>query len=174
VSARGVSETTWSFQLLEEVKNGLSGNFHTLMLRDRDHEFPTKKDLDKYQQSNPSIRVLQRRALESYIFNPETLQKWAFVNHLDLPTHLLREAIVTDKVIARQVSRGIQGASYKRTLSQIYGRIWRWYIQEIKGQPNQSPYHHSNTVAQEFKQSLIVMITPETKTYRELYNCIFR
>ncbi len=174
VSARGLSETTWSFQLLEEVKNGLSGNFHTLMLRDRDHEFPTKKDLNKYKHAHPSIKILYRRALENYIFNQETLEKWAFLNDLKLPKHLLREAILTDKLIARQVSRGLKGAGYKKALNQIYSRIWRWYMQEVKGQTNSNPSNKSHAIPQEFKRMLVEMITPETKIYKELYDCIFR
>jgi predicted ATPase len=174
VSSRGLSETTWSFQLLEEVKNGLSGNFHTLMLRDRDHEFPSKKDIQKFKAANPSVKILQRRALENYIFNQEILEKWVFLNDLRLPKHLLREVILTDKIIARQVSRGLKGASYKKVLNQIFGRIWRWYMQEVKGHTNPDSKAGSRAIPQEFKHMLVSMVTPETKTYKELYGCIFQ
>ena len=72
VSCRGASQLHKTFRLLTEIKPGLSADFELLMLRDRDHEFPSLADIQRYQQENEGCRVLFKRALEVYLYNSET------------------------------------------------------------------------------------------------------
>ncbi len=161
VSCRGTSQLHKTFRLLTEIKPGLSADFELLMLRDRDHEFPTLADIQRYQQENEGCRVLFRRALEVYLYSSETarLVLSKFRQRL-LKTH--KQAIdELQQKIALSVTQGIPGDNYKAELELTFYEVTRGLCKhkKLKG----------DTVA----EKVAWLITPRTKTYQELYQAIF-
>ncbi len=161
ISCRGTSQLYKTFRLLTEIKPGLSADFELLMLRDRDHEFPTLADIQRYQQENEGCRILFRRALEAYLYSAETarLVLSKFRQRL-LKKH---KQMIDDlqQQIALSVAQGIPGDNYKAELESVFYEITRGLCK------------HKQLKGTSMAEKVAWLITPRTKTYQELYQAIF-
>jgi predicted ATPase len=181
VSSKGVTETQWSFKILEEIKNGLSGNFRTLMLRDRDHEFPAKNDIPDYIKDHPTHRVLHERALESYIYNLETAKLWLLRYELDLPSALEKKIVSVTKKIRRLTYQGVAGNGYKEWLVNTFHEVYMYKEMHLlnkfkKGKNSKSKNLSRKEIeaqSEGFFWELVDVITPETETYKKLCRELF-
>jgi predicted ATPase len=180
VSSKGVTETQWSFKILEEIKNGLSGNFRTLMLRDRDHEFPHKDDIENYIKDNPSHRVLEHRAIENYIYNRETAKLWLKKYGLELPGHLADKIKKIERRIEGDTRGGVRGNHYKEWLSDVFYEVYMYKeqseIKKVKAARKGGDKRTRKRITESsgFIWELVSTITPKTQTYQDLCKDLFR
>lgn len=164
VSCRGNTQAAFSFEILEQVKNGLYANFQVLMLRDRDHEFPKNQDILDYRQNSPHRRVLFKRSIEGYVFASEIFKKWLEVKKFEIEDSKLNELVTIEQEIADSVQQGILGNFYKEK--------YKTYFSSILFEYNKDKLNQSISF-EDFKWQMIALISPKTKTYNELKKSIF-
>ncbi|GAB4148717.1 MAG: hypothetical protein OHK0017_11710 [Patescibacteria group bacterium] len=160
VSARGSSQLFTSFQILNEIKKGLSANFQLSMLRDRDHEFLTEADIVKYEKLNPGVKVLRRRAIECYLFDSEVVEKFVHHHGGRINQSILEDLEILQSKIQIEAERGVLGNDYKYLLKQKFYEL-------IDGQPIDM------NGKDDLGMELAKHIRPESKVYRELEKIIF-
>ena len=162
VSARGSSQLFKSFSLLQEIQPGLSADLKILMVRDRDHEYPTLSDISQFESDNYNIKVLRRRAVESYIYNSETasLVLKQFGKRLSIREKEIMEK--AEHVVDKGVKSGAQGNSYKQTLIQAFNKVTRGFLVELMPESNLTQ-----------GEKIATLITPKTNIYKELHKIIF-
>ncbi len=160
VSSRGTGQLDASFQLLREVKKGLSANFKMLMLRDRDHEFATQEDIVKYQHSRPGVKVLRRRAIECYLYNSEILKLIYKLQKQTLNQSFIQEMDDLSQNIQLEAENGIKGDDYKQRLRDTFLHLI-------------SPLKLSSDFYLDLNINLAKLITKETQIYQELESVIF-
>jgi predicted ATPase len=172
VSSQGSSTVETSFKLLQEIKQGLYANFEILMLRDRDHHYPADADIQKVIQNNPNQRILKRRAIELYIYDPEITQKWLESWGIKLPNNLKIEILNAHKKVEQSVNKGIAGFDYKGLLvNEVFRKkIYPFYQKEFnKTHPNKEPISFDK-----LDDELVKFITPKTQSYKEFEKVVFR
>jgi len=162
VSSRGSSQTEFSFDILEDIKDGLSGNFKILMLRDRDHEFPTIWNLIENQEKYPNHRVLFRRAIECYIYTSQAAENLLNSYHLALPPVLKNQIDILQRKIQAEAEHGKLGDDYKERLIILFRKVARIGNKEA----NFFDF-------EEFKFALVKSITPNSEIYYHLEKDIF-
>jgi hypothetical protein len=166
VSSKSNSETLWSFELLAQVKNGLSGDFKILMLRDRDHDFPNLEDIFRLQKKHPNRRILYRRAIECYIYNSETAKLLGQKYDLKIPDKLLLQLDQINQQIEEEVKQKVLGNSYKKRLKTAFKPVYDFIVSHNK----------DNIKIPAFTdlQFLIAKeINSKTKVYQELEKVLF-
>jgi predicted ATPase len=161
VSCRGASQLHRTFRLLTEIKPGLSADFELLMLRDRDHEFPSLADIQRYQQENEGCRVLFKRALEVYLYNSETARLVLSKFRRRLPKLNRQRMDQLQQQVAQSVVEGIPGDTYKVELATLFCEITEGLCK------------HKKLKGATMAEKVAWLITPRTKTYQELYQAIF-
>ncbi len=161
VSCRGNSQLHKSFRLIKEIKPGLSADFEILMVRDRDHEFPKLEDILNYENTNEGCKILRRRAIELYIFNVEIAEKVLTEQNLKLTTKNRNKLYRIINQTKRQTEKGTSGDQYKDNL-------WYAFVEAIKNSG-----YNLNPQSKDLRVYLAKFVTPETKTYKELYEIIF-
>lgn len=131
VSSRGSSQLYKSFTILNQIKPGLSTDFEIRMLRDRDHEFPTEQSVTEFESSNPYSKVLRKRAIEAYIFNPDTAKLVLSLFN----KKLLKKDVVAFAALEQKLSvgvhRAIPGDGYKQELQDWFITATRGYLREL-------------------------------------------
>jgi hypothetical protein len=162
VSCRGNTQLHKTFRLLKEIKPGLSANFEILMVRDRDHEFPMLEDIRRYEEENENCKVLHRRAIESYLYNSETakLVLKSFGKRLTADKKERMDNL--QEMIQISAEQGVPGDIYKSELEQLFNQITMGLAKRLK-----------NSGAN-LAEKVAWLITPKTKTYKELHRQIFR
>lgn len=163
VSCRGNTQTSFSFEILEQVKNGIYGNFRIFMLRDRDHEFPTFEDIKEYRHKLPYRKVLFRRAIECYVFDAEIVKNFFEEKGLKLADSLLQRLQKLQAKIQSEAEHAVQGNSYKDRLIDIFEQILDSYNQQATTMMD----------FDEFKWQMVKQIKPNTKSYKQLVEDIF-
>ena len=166
VSSKSNSETLWSFELLTQVKNGLSGDFKILMLRDRDHDFPNIEDIFRLQKKHPSRRILFKRAIECYLYNSETAKILCQKYNLELPKNLLLELDKLNLEIQKEVEKKFLGDSYKERLQKSFKKIHN-YLQQKHPKISEIPSF------KDLKFLIAEEISPQTQIYQELVRVLF-
>jgi hypothetical protein len=160
VSSRGSSQLAKSYQLLKQIQAGLSANVRMLMLRDRDHEFPTDGELEAYENKFDGVKILRRRAIECYIFNVETLHLVQKA-HDAMPTEKqIRVMQKAEQLIARWTAEGRLGHEYK-------GILRNTFLDCIDN------LQLSYEVTDSIEMHIVGFITPQTQIYKELETIIF-
>jgi len=163
VSSRGSSQVGRTFQILQEIKPGLSADFDMLMVRDRDHEFPTENSIEKYEEINDGSRVLRRRAIECYIFNSETAAAMMKkIGHtLSSKNHSILDKL--NSTIQKETENEVTGNSYKRRLEKAF---------------NIATYGMTDQYMKDSELSLMekvaTLIKPSMKCYKDLRKEIFK
>lgn len=163
VSCRGSSQLHKSFELLQEIKVGLSANLNTRMLRDRDHEFSSEAEIRDYELHNPGSRVLRRRALECYLYNSETAELLLKTQRKRLNNKLQLEMNELQHQIQLEAEQGITGDNYKIRLKELFKTMTKsfsYYNSKVKTSRNLDCY-------------LGELIQPGTLTYHDLAQSIF-
>jgi AAA domain, putative AbiEii toxin, Type IV TA system len=163
VSSRGSSQLHRTYDLINQIRAGLSANFRMLMLRDRDHEFSSEADIRIYEEANSGSKVLRQRALECYVYSSETAALVLKTGGIKLDPNHRRQMNSLHRRIQSEAEEGIPGNSYKHRLRDEFKQILKasgFWVNNRKGKRNMP----------EFMASLIV---PGTKTYRELEKEIF-
>jgi predicted ATPase len=161
ISSRGATQLLRTFSIIKEIKKGLAANFTIKMLRDRDHEFPSQADIELFQKKNHGVRVLQRRAIECYLFCSETASLWLKKRHKKADPNLLAQMDDLQDQIQKEVERGILGDSYKERLKELFLTIIFGY------------YPDNFSLDQNFREEISALITPDTQMYRELFEIIW-
>jgi hypothetical protein len=170
VSSKGSSQTAWSFDILEQIKKGLYANFKLLMLRDRDHEFPSFEDIQKYKLQYPQRRVLYRRAIECYLYSSETAELWLKQYGLDLPEKIRIRLDNLHKEISFGVQHGVVGDAYKEKLETAFEEVYKFR------QKRMSKYKYGKIPAvspMAKKLEIARLIVKKTESYQELLEAIF-
>lgn len=162
ISGRSATQITNAFNILLEIQPALSLNADLRMVRDRDHEFPRQSDIISFEKENPNCKVLHRRAIEFYIFNPETAQ--AVLNLFDkkISENHAREFQNLINELQQQTEHGIKGDAYKRLLQEEFLKATRGFALELVKNSNMS-----------LKRRVAALITPSMQTYQELDGIIF-
>ncbi len=161
VSCKGSSQLYRSFQLLNQVKPGLSANFRIFMIRDRDAEFVDKDAIDRWEKDHPNAKILTKRAMECYLFNSETARALnAKYNQLN-DAKKLHDLDMLQASIAQEVRDGQKTSDYKETLAIAMNRATNFILDTKIG-----PDHHYIALAQ--------LIKPEFETYKILFEDIFK
>ena len=163
VSCRGNTQTSFSFEILEQVKNGIYGNFRIFMLRDRDHEFPTLNNLKQYRSKNPYRKVLFRRAIECYVFDVEVVQNFFREKGFILSHNFVQRLQKLQAKIQSEAENAVQGNSYKDRLKDLFEQI----LDSFNDQSGQ------RLDFDEFKWEMVKQIKPNTKAYQQLVTDIF-
>jgi AAA domain, putative AbiEii toxin, Type IV TA system len=161
VSCKGSSQLYRSFQLLNEVKPGLSGNFRIFMIRDRDAEFPDKQAVDRWEQDHPNAKILTKRAMECYLFNSETAKALNQKYNQVSDANKLQDLDVLLERIAKEVRDGQKTSDYKESLAIAMNRATNFILDNKVG-----PDHHY--------MALSKLIKPEFECYKQLFEDIFK
>lgn len=160
ISARGSSQVERTFELLNEIKPGLSANFKMMMLRDRDHEFPSFEDVVNYEEANPNHRVLRRRAIECYVYTSEVAMKMMAEFGMGLSDKDKMRLDSVNEQIQNEVEQGVLGDSYKIRLEKAFTRA-------TKGKT--LVFSQGGDVMVDLAR----LITPDMQIYKELEKDIF-
>ncbi len=160
-SCRGSSQLYRSFQLLNQIKPGLSANLQIFMLRDRDGDFTNIEAIQKWESENPGAKILTKRAIECYLFSTEVARLLNEKYHQTSDNAKLAGLDRLQNRIVREVENGIISSNYKEDLYIQFNKA-TGYILESKIQENQ---HY---------KLLASFITPNTRTYKELFHDIFK
>jgi hypothetical protein len=163
VSARGSSQLHRTFELIQEIRAGLSANFQMLMLRDRDHDFKNELEIQDFEQTNPNSKVLRRRAIEAYLYSSETLALLLKIRGITLRDKSRRQMNSLQRRIQMEAEEGIPGNSYKSRLRDTFKLILKEHGYWINNRGRKK----------DLLESISTVIKPGTKTYRELKKCIF-
>lgn len=166
VSSKSNSETLWSYELLTQVKNGLSGDFQIFMLRDRDHDFPHLKNIENMQLKHPTRRVLFRRAIECYIYNSETAGLLFEKYQMTLPKSLKRELDDINAEIQIEVESRVLGNSYKFRLQDGFKKVYQ-FLKDHYQKPEEIVSFAN------LKFQIAELINPDTEVYKELEQVLF-
>jgi AAA domain, putative AbiEii toxin, Type IV TA system len=161
VSCKGSSQLYRSFQLLNEVKPGLSANMRIFMIRDRDGEFPDKAAVDRWENDHPNAKILTKRAMECYLFNSETAKALNTKYNQVSDTKKLQDLDVLQAKIEKEVRDGEKTSDYKESLAIALNRATNFILDNKVG-----PDHHYIALAQ--------LIKPEFETYKQLFEDIFK
>lgn len=162
VSSRGSSQLYKSFTILSQIKPGLSADFEIRMLRDRDHEFPTEQSIIDFESATPYSKVLRKRAIEAYIFNPDTAKLVLSLFNKKMLKKDLELYLVIDKKLSEGIHKGMPGDTYKQELQDWFIVATRGYIRELmKG----SQYT--------LMERISYLIYPGHPVYQELEDIIF-
>ena len=171
ISSKGCSQVTLSFQLINQIKQNLSTDFEILMLRDRDHEFPTMQNIIDYKQEFPGRKVLEKRAIECYLFNSEITNLLLLqLTGKKMPESLKIQFDELNNEIQLECETGILGNEYKKRLKSMYFNCtkklvnWRNY---------QFEKDYNFNIKEEIYNFIIPLIGMETETYQDLSNSIF-
>jgi hypothetical protein len=172
ISSRGSSQLFRTFSILKEIKKGIAANFQLKMLRDRDHDFPNYDSIQKFERENQGIKILRKRAIECYLYNSETIKLWFKSKHkqnyLPPDPELLREMDLLQAQIQSEAEQGIKGNDYKTRLKDLFdSSIGASYQPKYEDFGNPDP-------APDTRESIAHLITPETQTYQELFEIIFK
>jgi hypothetical protein len=159
ISCRGLSQAEKSFDLISQVRSGLSANFKLLLLRDRDEAFPDDQALEQYKQQHPGHRVLRHRAIECYLYNSETARLLLQQFGKELPSSGKQKLDRLHATIENQAQEGVPGDAYKFELSSTFNSI--------------TSHIGVAQYGELLPQHLAALITPQTKTYQELERVIF-
>ncbi len=166
ISCQGTHELSTAFDIFRQIKNSLSANFALLMLRDRDHEFPTAESIDRYCQSYPDRRVLRRRAIECYLYNSETAAGLIKTLGANIQQSDRQQLDHLSRAIQSEAERGIEGNSYKEELKLAFAEVMRRYKYNV-------PVDEFTSVHKFSVEVLAKLITPGTAAYKELEQDIF-
>jgi predicted ATPase len=162
VSSRGSSQLYKSFTILNQIKPGLSSDFEIRMLRDRDHEFPSPQSITDYETSMPNCKVLRKRAIESYVYNPDTASLvLGLFNKKVLKKDLAQYALLAERISASTM-HGIQGDEYKHELEDWFKQATRGFISELMRDTTQT-----------VMERIAYLIYPGHPVYQELEAIIF-
>jgi ABC-type ATPase involved in cell division len=156
-SSRGSSQLEKSFTILRDITPALSVDFSLLMLRDRDHYFSDEEHIVRYEVEHPGAKVLRRRAIESYIFSEEVAELLCKRVGVIFSKTARVELKKMANLIQWEAEHGIVGNEYKQRSENTFTThltlpIGLWTRQTGVG----------------IRQSLAMLITPESATYREL------
>jgi len=156
IPSRGVSQLERSYSLLAQLQPGLSSEFELMMLRDRDHEFPSDAEVNKWLREYKHGRVLYRRALEAYIFTEEVAE--AVMNHFgrEISPHGRQQIRQVADKIQHETENGKQGDSYKQELEKVFHRVTDRLVIRHKPADNSVMMY------------LADYVTPATTAYQEL------
>lgn len=164
VSSRGSSQLLQSFELLGEIKRGLSANVRLAMVKDRDHFYANNEEIQKHQKDVQGLRILKRRALECYIYSSETISSLLKSHNLELSSKDRRMMNSLSRTIQREAEEGVVGSHYKSRLKELTKQILK----------------NSGYLTLQGKQKLTLLskklshhIKPGTRTYSELYSTLF-
>jgi len=162
ISSRGSTQLLRTFSIIKEIKKGLAANFTIKMLRDRDHEFTSQSEIEQFEKENPGVKVLHRRAIECYLFNSETATLWLKNKHRKPNPDLLGQMDHLQDQIQKEAEHGVLGDSYKERLKELFLTIIFGY------------YPDNFILDQDFKEEVSALITPDTNTYKELFEVVWR
>jgi hypothetical protein len=162
ISSRGSNQLYKSYQLLQEIKPGLSSDFHITMVRDRDHEFLSEKDIQEYETTNPGVKILKRRAIEMYLYSVETASLVLARFNRTILKKDQENMEYLQKKIMNETMTGVKGNAYKEEIYDAFIIAVRGYGYELfKGEEI------------EMAEKVARLITPQTETYKELASVIF-
>jgi ABC-type polar amino acid transport system ATPase subunit len=160
VSCKGSSQLYSSFNLINQIKPGLSGNFDIYMIRDRDADFPTHASILEWEKDNPNAKVLDLRAIECYLFNSQVALK--LNKEHGQPTS--KSALdYLDKVqldVHKEVINGVKTSLYKEKLAEAFNKATHYYLDNTLNISKHYEY-------------LAKFITPDLKIYQLLEKDIF-
>lgn len=162
ISSRGSSQLYKTYEILQEIKPALSSDFELLMIRDRDHEFKNNEAIKSYEEGHDCVKILHRRALESYIYNTETAELLLNKFNKKLNNDEKEEMKNAEMKIGFEVANGIPGNSYKQLLYNTFSKITRGFLVEYKKNEIRNPM-----------EKIATLITPKTVAYKELEKIIF-
>jgi len=155
VSSRGSSQLESSFQVISEVKSGLSANFHILLLRDRDHEFSNEEEILDYQKIHKGSRVLRRRAMECYLYNSETLEMVYQSQNQQPATSDMVTLDNLNQQIQNEAQNGFLGSDYKY-------RLRNEFMKSIKRLNLPEDFYFDSM------ENIAKLVTPESTVYKDL------
>jgi AAA domain, putative AbiEii toxin, Type IV TA system len=161
VSCKGSSQLYRSFQLLNEIKPGLSANMRIFMIRDRDGEFPDRAAVDRWENDHPNAKILTKRAIECYLFNSEIAKALNAKYNQVSDQKKLQVLDLLQESIAKEVRDGQKSSDYKESLAIAMNRATNFILDSKVG-----PDHHYFALAQ--------LIKPEFETYKQLFEDIFK
>lgn len=161
VSCKGSSQLYRSFQLLNEIKPGLSGNFIVYMIRDRDYEFPSMQDIKNWEADHPNAKILTKRAIECYLFSTENAIALNNKFNQKIDQVRLRKLEQIQSKIQIETENGTVSSNYKDDLKVFFNEATHALLETAVKEGD-----HYETLAS--------FITPQTKSYRELFNDIFK
>jgi AAA domain, putative AbiEii toxin, Type IV TA system len=162
ISGRGANQTAKSFDILSQVKPGLSLDFEMLFLTDRDHYYATDADIIDYENKHIGRRVLRRRAIECYLFNSETAERILKAFNKQL---LNRDRARLDSInirVQKESEDGVQGNDYKKELESAFVDATRGFGSEL-----------TNGIIDDLPIVLARYVTPDTHSYMELEALLF-
>lgn len=162
VSSRGSSQLYKSFSILSQIKPSLSADFEVRMLRDRDHEYPTEQAIYDYEKDNSNSRILRKRAIECYIFNPDTARLVLNLFNKKLMKKDLESFRVLDQKIYRTIVEAVQGDDYKEELLQWFQIATRGFLRELM-------HNSPNTLM----EKIAYLVYPGHPVYEALEGIIF-
>jgi AAA15 family ATPase/GTPase len=165
ISARGSSQLYRTFQVIKEIKKGLAANFSLSMVRDRDHEFPSENDILNFEHDNPGMKILRRRAIECYLFSSETAQLYLKKQNKKLDPGHAQKMDDLQAQIQIETEQGYLGNDYKYRLKRLFMHITFGYSEDLSDDELE--------LSQDFKEQIASLITPQTETYRELFEVMF-
>ncbi|MGL4758720.1 MAG: AAA family ATPase [Patescibacteria group bacterium] len=160
-SCRGSSQLYRSFQLLNEVRPGLSANLKIYMIRDRDAEFPTMEAVAKWERDNPGAKILSKRAIECYLFNSETARLLNEKYNQKSDPNKLQNLDRLQQRIMTEVQHGVKTSNYKIDLALEFNKSTNFLLEQRI--PEDKHY-----------ETLANLVTQNTKNYKDLFNDIFR
>jgi hypothetical protein len=161
VSCKGSSQLYRSFQLLNQIKPGLSSNIRIYMIRDRDAEYKDQEAIAKWEYDHPNAKVLSKRAMECYLFSSETAKLLCKKFNIRIDEKKIQTLDILQHKIAQEVREGQKTSSYKESLTLALNRATD-FVLDAKVPEN---IHY---------ETLAGLITTNTVTYRELYQDIFQ
>lgn len=164
LSSRGSSQLSQTFEIMREIKVGLSVNARYMMLQDRDHMFSNLDAIERYEEEHRGVKILHRRALECYIYTSEALASFLKSHGLVLSAKNRRKLNTLQRVIQLEAESGELGSSYKNRLKDMTKFILK----------DSGYWKSSRPVSIKFLGSKLAQhITPGTKAYRELKKIIY-
>ncbi|MEM1311923.1 MAG: AAA family ATPase [Patescibacteria group bacterium] len=160
VSSRGTSQLESTFELLRQIRAGLAANFKILMVRDRDHEFCSEKEITSYQKNKPGVKVLRRRAIECYMYNSEVVRVLYSSLGKKCELSLLNRLDKLHDQIQKEAENGVRGDSYKN-------RLKKSFTEAI------SDLELADSFYSNLNLNIAKLIEPKTTIYKELERIIF-
>jgi hypothetical protein len=164
VSSRGSSQLEQTFEVMQEIKMGLSVNVRFLMLQDRDHLFNSEGEIEYYENTHPGTRILRRRALECYVFNSETVSLFLKSHKLQMSRSNRRKMNTLQRNVQMEAEQGVLGSDYKTRLKDMT----KFILKDSGYWTSPRPVSIKN-----LSNKMAAYVRPGTKTYRELNKTIF-
>lgn len=161
ISSKGVNQLERSFQLLREMKSGLSAEFRLLMIRDRDHEFLSEQDIDTWESHHKMAKVLRRRAIECYLFTEEVAEAVMQYFNLPFPEKNRIKIRSVQQRIARLTVDGIAGVDYKTELEEAFSKATNRVLSRNLSKNESVPLFLSQ------------FVSSDSEAYKELYTIVY-